>query len=228
MASEFDNELEAPEMEALANLAENLIYRLPGIADIMVRKTIQEVYRDFCRRSCCLHGRRYLKIGHDCDGKVLFAPLYGGMVDLVTDVCINGHRLYDTDYVNRGGTVHLPRRFVPSEFDVYDIDALVVEIPAMNSESVPSWFVQRHGDSICSGVLARLMSMTGKPCEREWRREMGLDREKICMRCGKNFFISKYRPYSDPQHCPKCANILRVQKAHKEKLIRAKSTNTKE
>lgn len=163
MASEFDNELEAPEMEALANLAENLIYRLPGIADVMVRKTIQEVYRDFCRRSCCLHGRRYLKIGHDCDGKILFAPLYGGMVDLVTDVCINGHRLYDTDYVNRGGTVHLPRRFVPSEFDVYDIDALVVEIPAMNSESVPSWFVQRHGDSICSGVLARLMSMTGKP-----------------------------------------------------------------
>lgn len=163
MASEFDNELEAPEMEALANLAENLIYRLPGIADVMVRKTIQEVYRDFCRRSCCLHGRRHLKIGHDCEGKVLFAPLYGGMVDLVTDVCINGHRLYDTDYVNRGGTVHLPRRFVPSAFDVYDIDALVVEIPAMSSENVPSWFVQRHGDSICSGVLARLMSMTGKP-----------------------------------------------------------------
>lgn len=55
------------------------------------------------------------------------------------------------------------------------------------------------------------------PCERQWRQDMGIDREKICIRCGKNFFISKYRPYSDPQHCPKCANILRVQAGHKKK-----------
>lgn len=162
MANSFDNEIETPEMEALANLAENLVYRLPGIADVMVRKTIQEVYRDFCRRSCCLHGRRRLTYGHDCGGKVVFAPLYGGSVDFVTDVRINHHLLYDTDFTNRGGVVHLPRRFIPNHHDIYEIDALVVEVPNLNTEDVPTWFVQRHGDAVCSGVLAKLMLMTGK------------------------------------------------------------------
>ena len=65
------------------------------------------------------------------------------------------------------------------------------------------------------------------PCERKYRQDVGLDREKICIRCGKSFYISKYRPYADPQHCPRRANVLRVMKAQKEKLISNKSKNTK-
>ena len=113
----------------------------------------------------------------------------------------------------------------------------VREVP--NPDSIP--YIEHKKKEECPRVFKRICERCGgefvltkysaqrtmcTPCEREWRREIGLDREKICMRCGKNFFISKYRPYSDPQHCPKCANVLRVQKAHKEKLIRAKSTNT--
>lgn len=115
----------------------------------------------------------------------------------------------------------------------------VREVP--NPDSIP--YVEKKKKEECPRVFKRICERCGgefvltkysaqrtmcTPCERQWRQEMGIDREKVCMRCGKSFFISKYRPYSDPQYCPKCSNILRVQKAQKEKLISKRSTNTKD
>ena len=36
-------------------------------------------------------------------------------------------------------------------------------MPSLESEHAPNGFVAAHGEAICSGVLARLCSMTGRP-----------------------------------------------------------------
>jgi len=36
-------------------------------------------------------------------------------------------------------------------------------MPAMSSEKAPRWLIERHGDAICSGVLARLYAMANRP-----------------------------------------------------------------
>ena len=49
MASSFHEPWEVPEMADIAALAENVVYRLPGVADVMVRKMLQVAYADFAR-----------------------------------------------------------------------------------------------------------------------------------------------------------------------------------
>ena len=58
MANSFQGEAGQPELASVSELAENLVYRLPGCADIAVRKTIREVYREFCRETQCLTAER--------------------------------------------------------------------------------------------------------------------------------------------------------------------------
>lgn len=170
MASEFDNELETPEMETLAGLADNLVYLLPGCSNLMVRKTLQTVYRDFCRRSCCLCGRRQFTLEPEQDS-VTVAPRFGGIVECVAEVTYNGRKLDSMrDYwVSDGTTVRIGfvPRLVPAEGTdaerLPNVDVIVTEMPALNSENVPSWFVQRYGEIVTAGVMARLMIMNGKP-----------------------------------------------------------------
>lgn len=167
MADIFENEIENQEMETLVGLADRLVYRLPGCSDVMVRKTIQEVYRDFCRRTCCLRVRRQFKAE---PGRAAYsaAPAYGGSVDCISEVKYRGRTLRGGyDYSSRGPVVVLCDRLVPAEGTDEDslpvVEISHVETPAISGEEVPSWFVERHGDSVCSGVLARLMRMSGKP-----------------------------------------------------------------
>lgn len=53
-------------------------------------------------------------------------------------------------------------------------------------------------------------------CDRNFRRETGEDRAKICLRCGNEFYISKFKPYTDPQYCPKCGQVLRARAFQKK------------
>ena len=41
MANSFQQEQEPPEFETVAELAENLVYRLPGCTDLMIRKAVR-------------------------------------------------------------------------------------------------------------------------------------------------------------------------------------------
>lgn len=166
MATSFDNEYETPEIDKLSSLAENLVYLLPGCTDLMVRKTLQEVYRDFCRRSCCLRGRRRFELHHG-DGVLAVSPIYGGFVDCVTSVKYNRMTLDTRDYDVIGGAttkVAIRKSLVPrcEEHCHPHVEISFVESPMLNSEDVPAWFIQRHGEDVCAGVLAKLMSMTGK------------------------------------------------------------------
>lgn len=58
MANEFQSEWDEPELSGLADLAENLVYRLSGCDDTTIRKTLQEVAREFVRETQALTVRQ--------------------------------------------------------------------------------------------------------------------------------------------------------------------------
>lgn len=185
MANSFNKEQTKPEFEALADLAEDLVYRLPGCDDVMVRKTLQNVYRDFARQSCVFKTvRRAHIVGHES----CFGPTISDMyVDSVVDVRIGNRKLvYGHEYEIVGNSKIVFRglpnfdvgcgdeglRFIvdgaelPPHFKkevVPDVEITCVEVPKNGSESVPSWFFDKYSEAIVSGVLFRLMSMTNKP-----------------------------------------------------------------
>lgn len=196
----FEKEQDAPEMETLANLAENLVYRLPGCTDLMVRKTIGEVYRDFCRRSCCIrtlrrlfieHNRNEYPVGSSCGGScsVTDVRYMGRKLELGRDYTVSGFSSPTVRFADwivacschpHHGPLNEPKEPVPNEHFTkpedhpfgerhhgHDcrkppVDIIVVEVPPIGCETAPLGFIGRYGDAICSGVLYRLMSMSGR------------------------------------------------------------------
>lgn len=177
MSNSFQQEQEAPELETLAELAENLVFRLRGCDDVMIRKTLQEVYREFCRETKCLAAERVIDIE---PGRLDYplAPAFGGEVTDVRAVAIGAQRLKPgIDYSTHGArplVLHLsprwaqtvPRPVPPAEAHIHERPArarvVQEEAPALNSENVPFGFTALHGEAVCSGVLARLCSMSGR------------------------------------------------------------------
>lgn len=96
--SAFETEWEKPEFDSVPSLAENAVWRLPGCDDTVLRKTLQEVYRDFCKRGAALRTWRKIELplnDKDCCGlrdfdafAVGFAvsPVLSGEIDCVTQV----------------------------------------------------------------------------------------------------------------------------------------------
>lgn len=161
----------------LSDLAENLVYRLPGCDGETLRKTIREVYREFCRETKCFTAEREIEMQPDV-ADYHIPGVFGAMVFEVRSVSIDTRHLRQgIDYVLRSGRcpiVSLHRRHVfvkpvnvpLAELDIADrppvMRVVAVEIPLLDSEKMPRWFAQQYGDAICSGVLARLCSMQGK------------------------------------------------------------------
>lgn len=194
MANSFQTEWEEPELDSLSDLAENLVYRLPGCDDTLVRKTLQEVAREFVADTKCLTSRQPLE--PDAGGLCFPVPRFGGKVSDVREVWKFNRRLRKGREWNypigtglrisphllpsppsRGASATaMPqnaRRFVPS-VNVMDgtpaeaadmpspFFAVVVEELPLFSEKLPRWFLQKHGDAICSGVLGRLFAMQNR------------------------------------------------------------------
>lgn len=152
MINSFDTELETPELESLSSLAQHLVYRLPGCDDEMIRLTLREVYRDFCRRSCCLRVRRWFN-----DNICRLPVVYGGTILSVSEVRDGSHILRPSrEYYYSGGMVEIPK--------LRDgcVEISWIEIPSLSSEDAPKWLINEYGDALCSGVLGRLYSMTNK------------------------------------------------------------------
>ena len=194
MANSFQTEWETPELESLATLAENLVYRLPECDDTIVRKTLQEVAREFVADTQCLTSRQRLALGEG--GMCYPVPCFGGKVAEVREVWKFNRRLrkgVDWNWpvgsglriaphllpsVGADGAVPTPepvdaRRYAPRtnvvgssspdvRCDIGQFFAVVVEHLPLFFERLPKEFLNMHGDAICSGVLARLFSMTGK------------------------------------------------------------------
>ena len=189
MANSFQGEAGQPELASVSELAENLVYRLPGCTDIVVRKTIREVYREFCRETQCLTAERRLKLINR-ERIYPVSAMFGGVVCGVREVRLDNLILkVGRDYtVNDGCDVILGMQHVldmrggcrengmcDGSFQVDRIhtgDAhwrhpeLVIvayEIPKLESEKAPRWFIEKHGEAIVQGVLSKLLSVTGRP-----------------------------------------------------------------
>lgn len=159
MVNSFQSEQDVPRYESIAELAENVVYRVPGCDDLMVRKTLQEVYRDFCRRSCILRTVRKIKTNNtilpicatipDCD------------VMTIASVSVNGRRLEEHRHYDMDLCRIILR--VQHEFeDDNEYEVVQIEMPKMGAEKAPMGFISHYGEFIVSGTLMRLMRMTGK------------------------------------------------------------------
>lgn len=161
----FNPEYEKPELDSLKDLVDGLVYRLPGCDLVMIRKTLQEVYRDFCRCSCVLNSVQEIKVRKG-DSQIFITPCYGE-IDTIVEVYWEDKKLTpNRDYKTSDkslSVIELDSRLIPTDDKrEYSLKALAVEIPSISSERVPRWFLHRYGDAIVSGVLARLTMMTGR------------------------------------------------------------------
>lgn len=153
MANSFDIEMETPELETLSSLAQHLVYRLPECGDTTIRLTLREAYRDFCRRSCCLRVRRRF-----CGQHFHIPVVFGGSVLKVTEVSCGSRRLRPSyDYNCVGCDISVPR------FRNEEVTVSWVEVPPLSCEEAPKWVIEKYGDALCSGVLARLCSQINRP-----------------------------------------------------------------
>ena len=168
MASSFDTAVEMPTFGTVAKFAENVVFRVPGCSDLMVRKAVRWAYNDFCRRSCCLRTVRRLSIEEEqTDYPVM--PVYGQSVDSIVRVSI-GRRVLrpQKDYLVVDGlakVVRLHERFVPWSGEaggVVWMEVEAVEMPSLESEEMPSWFADKYGAAVVSGALAQLLGTSGR------------------------------------------------------------------
>jgi len=177
MGNSFQQEQERPEFARISELAENLVLRLRGCDDVMIRKTIQDVYREFCRETKCLTAECKIDIEPGRAEYPLF-PVFGGIVTNVRAVAIGFQRLFaGADYSTHGAspmvlvvaprwTGEIPDSVPPAEAHIHRAPRFMrvvqEEVPALNSENTPHGFIEQHGEAICSGVMARLCAMTGR------------------------------------------------------------------
>lgn len=156
----------------LGSLAENMVYRLPGCSDLMIRKTLQNVYREFCKISTGLRMRAdFTRLEGVRD--YTLNPIFASVIDTVTDVSLStGTRLVaNVDYVLVAGgsfiSVRLAEGLVTDLAGTGEtVPTLQVEcvlVPLLNCEEAPAWFLSRYADAIISGALYRLFAMGNKP-----------------------------------------------------------------
>ena len=166
----------------LGSLAENMVFDLPGCADMMVRKKLQEVFAEFCHKTNALLFNAVVPLKHGVAKYALNAP-FNCIVESVVRVA-NGNRLLRVwrDYtLSDGCPVHvvLPDGFTeniahfPPEMKT--LACRCVLVPRLNSEECPDWFLQKYGYAIRAGAMARLKEMGGRP----WADNSQATREMI-------------------------------------------------
>lgn len=163
----FQKEWDSPEISTIAELAANLVYRLPGCDDVMIRFTLREAYGEFCRLSNALVTVRKISLEA---GETLY-PLSNMIPDCRVE-CVRGVRLHGSviregfDYQVIAGispALKVNASALPSkDGEERFLDVECLEMPNSGSERVPKWFIRKYGDAISAGALVRLFSMTGK------------------------------------------------------------------
>lgn len=193
MGSPFQEEFQAPVMESVASLAENVVFRVPGCSDLMVRKTLQSVYQDFARLACCFVA--WQKVVQEADeGDYHVRAMFSGMyVSAISDVKLDGRSLkrdkeYEVFNVGNAPSIRLrgflegpcvrDHRFDP-RFARHDLKPTLavrtIEQPNYNTEKAPRWFLERYGEALVAGTLAKLFGMTNRP----WSDEAQMRAEQV-------------------------------------------------
>lgn len=161
MANSFDEEREPPEIETVSQLANGIVWRLPGCDDEAIRRSLQRAYSDFCAASCALVATRCVEVGpcEEVRELCVTASRPDRYVETVKGVSCNGRPLLQgRDWSLADNRIRLRHSYSGRR----RFEIATVEVPVDGSEAAPSWFLKRYGAAIASGALARLMSMTGK------------------------------------------------------------------
>lgn len=148
----------------LGSLADDMVYRLPGCSDLMIRKTLQQVYAEFCLQTWALRATTSITpvVAQREYRLVIPSQTY---IFRVVAVKRNKSQLKEVrDYTALTGT---PARIVLTRAPevVSAGDEILVEtvcVPTRGAEDVPTWFSTMYGAAIVSGSLFKLFAMSGK------------------------------------------------------------------
>lgn len=192
MASSFHEPWKVPEMADVAALAENVVYRLPGVADVMVRKMLQVAYADFARLSCCFVSWRDIETEEDEASYPVAAMIPGMTVTSVSEVRLDGRKLVaGRDYrIFAAGVVPvvvLEDHTLTADPRTLSIRA--VELPKYNSEKAPRWFIEKYGEAVVAGALVKLYGMGGRLwSDADMARQEMVRYENFCTEARLNSF----------------------------------------
>ena len=158
------------ELDQLGKLADLMIYRLPGCSDLMVRKELQRVSREFTRATGGF--REILTITPEDDTYTYdLLPSFDATIEMVStvtmfDVVVAGN-LYDvTDGDPARITFH--EDWFDNAYDAAETadltgSAVVMLVPEIGCESFPDHFLKRNGEAIVAGALMNLARIPNMP-----------------------------------------------------------------
>ena len=163
----FQEERETPEYVTVAELADNVVIRIPACDDETVRRMLRDSYSEFCRLANALVTERTipLEVGETDYPVVNMTP--DCRVECVRAVFLNRHKLREgMDYRVGAGVppmltvnaIHLPARTT----DERELVVSCLEMPNHGSENAPRWFIRKYGEAIVAGALIKLFSMSNR------------------------------------------------------------------
>lgn len=163
----FQEERDTPEYVTIAELAENVVYRVPGCDDETVRRTLRDTYGEFCRLANALVTEQIVQLEKDETLYPVTNLTPDCRVDCVRFVRLFGRKLREgIDYTVQAGIPPAicirPEYLPPSDREVREIVVSCLEMPNHGSERVPRWFIRKYGEAIVAGTLVRLFSMSGR------------------------------------------------------------------
>jgi len=180
----YNSEIEDIEIESVADLAEQMVFRLNGCTPTLIRKMLQIAFADFARVSCCFT----TEYDFDTEKDELCYPVSSTLpkmfVESVGAVLLDGRRLecprqYRTRFVGGVPMIEFNERTISDfyseeelikkpilkdrPYDPQKVRVRITELPKMGSESAPRWFLDKYGEAVVAGALVRLYGMSGKP-----------------------------------------------------------------
>ena len=181
-------------MADIAALAENIVYRLPGVADVMVRKMLQAAYADFARLSCCFVSWCDTETEEDVTEYPVAAMIPGMTVAAVSEVRIDGRKLvHGRDYriFNAGMAPVVVLESHTMSADPRILSVRAIEQPKYNSERAPRWFIDKYGEAVVSGALVKLYGMSGRRwSDQDMARQEMVRYENFCTNARLNSLSS--------------------------------------
>lgn len=182
--SRYNEMIEDVEIASVADLAEQMVFRLNGCTPTLIRKMLQIAFADFARVSCCFTTEYEFETAKDELVYPVSTTLPKMFVDSIGAVWLDGRRLecprqYRTspmggiptiifnertlsDFCNESELVRNPvlagRDYAPQIIRVR-----ITELPKMGSEAAPQWFLDKYGEAVVAGALVRLYGMSNKP-----------------------------------------------------------------
>jgi len=162
----FQKRVQCDAPQTIAELAPNVLYRVPLCGDEAVRRALRNAYAEFCRGSSCYSSVLTCPIEEGVTDYPIL-PRFGGYVDSVRRVWTDFFTMREgVDYfVVDGDPVLVRLASAPVDLSGNEpkMRVLMVEQPMDGAENAPQWIIDRYGAAFVSGALAELYAMQGMP-----------------------------------------------------------------